>query len=118
MRARLRHRCLIGISFYAGKAGVILHIHCTKNRDLARCAGDIADKARQGKAAHVKVHVDFDGERLTLRIVDDGCGFDLGNHPTGLGLSGMEDRARALGGRFKLLSEVNHGTCVIVEVKV
>lgn len=78
----------------------------------------VANALRHGKAAHVKVHVDFDGELLALRIVDDGCGFDLEHHPMGLGLSGMEERARALGGRFKLLSEVNHGTCVIVEVKV
>lgn len=78
----------------------------------------VGNALRHGKATRVKVHVDFDGERLTLRIVDDGCGFDLVNHPTGLGLTGMEDRTRALGGRFKLLSEPNHGTCVIVEVKV
>ena len=78
----------------------------------------VGNALRHGRAAKVKVHVDFDGERLTLRIIDDGCGFDLKGHPAGLGLAGMEDRARALGGRLKLLSELGHGTCVILEVKV
>ncbi|MBE6382280.1 MAG: sensor histidine kinase [Lentisphaerae bacterium] len=78
----------------------------------------VGNALRHGKAQHVKVHVDFDGERLTLRIIDDGSGFDLVNHPVGLGLSGMEERARSLGGRFKVLSEIDHGTCIIVEVKV
>lgn len=78
----------------------------------------VGNALRHGHATQVKVHVDFDGERLTLRIIDDGCGFDPNGHAAGLGLAGMEERARALGGRFKLLSEIGHGTCVIVEVRV
>ncbi|MGN0833068.1 MAG: sensor histidine kinase [Kiritimatiellia bacterium] len=78
----------------------------------------VGNALRHGHATKVTVHVDFDGRSLTLRIVDNGIGFSLTDHPPGLGLAGMEERTRALGGRFKILSEIGHGSCVIVEVKV
>lgn len=78
----------------------------------------VGNALRHGHARHVRVGVDFNGEMLVLRIADDGCGFDPANHPVGLGLTGMEDRVRALGGRFEIRSRPGEGAVVTVEVKV
>ena len=46
---------------------------------------------------------------LQLSVRDDGCGIAPGARP-GLGLSGMEERVRALGGRFAVRGEPDGGT--------
>jgi signal transduction histidine kinase len=51
-----------------------------------------------------------------LVIEDDGVGFDVTLLPsaTGLGLVGMEERARGLGGRLDVRSTPGQGTRVAV----
>lgn len=70
-------------------------------------------------AAAVEVTLRHDGDRLALRIADDGRGFD----PTAvgadgrehLGLLGMQERVALLGGRFHLDAAPGRGTVVTVE---
>ena len=77
--------------------------------------GEIAVDA----AKRIKVKLAGDGERLFLKVSDDGCGFD----PSGpevrgqrLGLTSMEERAIEAGGSLTVRSERGLGTTVRLEL--
>ncbi len=56
---------------------------------------------------------------IRLEISDDGIGFNpqvLGK--SGLGLHHIDVRARNLGGRSKIVSTPNNGTCIVVQIPV
>jgi signal transduction histidine kinase len=69
--------------------------------------------------AQLAVDVDVDGDAATLRIVDDGRGFDtaapLG--PGHFGLANLRDRTVAVGGRLTIESRPQ-GTSIIVRIPV
>jgi signal transduction histidine kinase len=55
------------------------------------------------------------GNGLTLSIADDGNGFEpVAANGTGFGLVSMSERARALGGEFRIVSSTADGTAVEV----
>jgi signal transduction histidine kinase len=73
------------------------------------------------KHAHAKtVGVTVSGTReLRISVDDDGCGFNCDVRPdSALGLTGMEARIQALGGRVKILSGVGSGTTVIATMNL
>jgi signal transduction histidine kinase len=47
---------------------------------------------------------------VQLRVRDDGRGFDTGTQNGGLGLGGMAERARLVGGRLDIRSFPGGGT--------
>jgi two-component system sensor histidine kinase UhpB len=59
---------------------------------------------RHAKASSVTVEAIIYGDELAIAISDDGVGF-LANVPFGRGLTGMQERVRALSGTFKLSRE-------------
>ena len=75
---------------------------------------------KHAHASRADVLVDFDPERLTLRVSDDGAGFDPDEraaregHSESLGLVGMAERARLLGGTFEVSSARGRGTRILV----
>ncbi len=78
----------------------------------------LTNAARHAKAKHVDVTLDWDRVRVTLRIADDGQGFDLreaaarargGQH---LGLWSMRERIEQLGGRLQIESQPGSGTTI------
>ncbi|MEZ4523495.1 MAG: PAS domain S-box protein [Thermomicrobiales bacterium] len=72
--------------------------------------------AKHARATHVSVelHHESDG-RVTLRIEDNGQGFDTGtNTPGHLGLSIMCERAQDIGALFRLDSTTGNGTRITV----
>jgi len=77
----------------------------------------------------VGIEFQFDSEWLTLKLGDDGRGFDAagpaeGEHPDpaggrgGNGLSSMRRRARELGGEFDVTSRLGAGTAVTLRIPV
>src|SRR5215472_1215527 len=64
------------------------------------------------RSAAITVH---NGDALLLSVVDDGRGFDSG-HVRGLGMLGMEERVRQLGGRLEIRSAPGKGTALRVTV--
>jgi signal transduction histidine kinase len=75
----------------------------------------VTNAIRHGHASTVKVQLD--GEvGVHLRIEDDGQGFDVSESvPNGhFGLTSMQERTRALGGEFRVVSHVGVGTAVEV----
>jgi signal transduction histidine kinase len=61
-------------------------------------------------ASAVVVRLREDAEQLQVEVTDDGSGFDVTSITRGAGLTNMEDRLDALGGRLELLSTPGVGT--------
>jgi signal transduction histidine kinase len=70
---------------------------------------------RHAKAQSVRIHVKQEPTRLFLSIQDDGSGFQPGRDK-GLGLLGMEERVKHLGGVFHVVSEEGAGALLSVEL--
>ena len=78
----------------------------------------VANAARHSRASVVRLEL-ANGDRVRLRVVDDGIGFDTAQSPEGgggFGLESMRGRAAALGADFRLRSELGTGTTVEVEL--
>ncbi|MDE3196639.1 MAG: histidine kinase, partial [Acidobacteriota bacterium] len=73
--------------------------------------------ARHSKATHARIAVARTAAGLNLTVEDDGAGFDP-SRTRGLGLLGMEERVRQLGGRLEVQSAVGKGTTVRASLPV
>jgi signal transduction histidine kinase len=71
--------------------------------------------ARHAQATKVQVTVNGRPQEIALTVQDDGCGFDAAR-VRGLGLLGMEERVRHLGGDFSIDSSPGRGTRVNVRL--
>jgi PAS domain S-box-containing protein len=72
---------------------------------------------RHSEADHVRIAAGGISEsRLWAEVEDDGRGFDPTQPTAGLGLKGMRERARALGGDLKIGSKPGEGTKVRFEL--
>jgi len=70
---------------------------------------------RHSQARHAEVRLQWTLERVTVRISDDGKGFDQAAVPGGhLGVRFMRERAAALGASFQLASTPGQGTSVTI----
>jgi signal transduction histidine kinase len=73
--------------------------------------------SRHSGAAHVKINVRQPNGTVSLTIEDDGAGFDP-RHTRGMGLLGMEERVRQLGGKLEVQSQPGKGTTLRVTLPV
>ena len=73
---------------------------------------------KHSSAKNFRVRLENDGHVTTLKIEDDGMGFDpQGKEATGhFGLVGMRERAELAGGRLKVKSEKGKGTKVLLTI--
>jgi signal transduction histidine kinase len=86
---------------------------------LFRIAQEAITNARKhAEADRVWVTLDPQDQGVHLRVVDDGCGFDLSivddPDPGHIGLSGMIERAELAGGRLRIDSRRGGGTTIDV----
>ena len=63
----------------------------------------LTNARRHAEASNVTVTLGSDGESVRVKVEDDGEGFDLAAS-RGVGIVGMEERARALGGDLAIKS--------------
>jgi signal transduction histidine kinase len=87
--------------------------------DLYRIAQEaFANSVRHARASKIQLRLSRDDGDVVLEILDDGLGFDLvsGRSKGGLGLQGMEERARSMGGRLTIHTEPGEGTRIRVRV--
>jgi signal transduction histidine kinase len=88
--------------------------------EVLRIAQEALQNAlRHAGATRVDVRLQAHNGRLRLAIRDDGVGFDPADpslRSQHLGLTSMEERARALGGRLTIASRPGEGTTVTLEV--
>ncbi|MFW5927534.1 MAG: sensor histidine kinase [Wenzhouxiangella sp.] len=78
---------------------------------------------RHAGASRARLQASRAGNRIEIRISDDGSGFDvarLDDHPerAGVGLAGMRDRVRIFGGDLAIRSAPDRGTTITVGLPV
>jgi signal transduction histidine kinase len=85
--------------------------------------GAISNIARHAQAKQLSIVVDCGDRMLSLRIIDDGRGFDVstvtGIDETtgrGRGLFAMQERIRLLGGSCRVESAPGEGTTVVADI--
>ncbi|HUP02664.1 MAG TPA: histidine kinase, partial [Bryobacteraceae bacterium] len=71
----------------------------------------VNNAVRHANARTVEVAVRKEREKVNVTVQDDGAGFDT-RFFRGLGLLGMEERVRRLGGSLKIVSKAGRGTVV------
>jgi signal transduction histidine kinase len=79
----------------------------------------MANAVRHGGATRIDVAIqNSGGERLCLRVADNGAGFDVARAQagSGLGLISMQERARAVGG--EVVIEGHSGRGAVVQARV
>jgi two-component system, NarL family, sensor histidine kinase DegS len=105
--------------------GAVTRLRIEQELVLFRIAQEALNNVRQhAGASRVTVHLTFEQERVQMDIEDNGGGFNAPERisdlaPSGrLGLIGMEERARALGGALSVRSTLGRGVTVIVDIPI
>lgn len=72
----------------------------------------LTNVTRHARAQHVEVRIEADADTLALSVRDDGVGItaEAASSPRSLGLLGVRERARRLGGRVKVGAAKPRGT--------
>jgi signal transduction histidine kinase len=73
----------------------------------------LTNVAKHAQATRAWLTVEFLGDRLVVEVLDNGVG---GAIPTGVGISGLRDRVRAVDGDLHLSSPPGGGTTLRVEL--
>lgn len=85
---------------------------------VSLCLYRVADEALRNIVKHSHacksvVELTVRRQRLLLRIVDDGVGWETEDQPaTGFGITNMRERARAMGGAIDIVSRPMRGTMI------
>lgn len=74
----------------------------------------LTNVARHAQATHVSIALLEDERQVSLRIHDNGRGYQARRQPAGLGIRGMRERVALLHGSFCLAAEPGGGTTVEV----
>ncbi|MBI2837109.1 MAG: hypothetical protein HYX75_02270 [Acidobacteria bacterium] len=91
-------------------------------REIVRIAQEsLANSMRHSEAQHIVVGLRFERRQVTLRVRDDGKGFDTARAFAGdkaYGLRGMRERADQVGGSISIQSRPGSGAEITVEVPI
>jgi PAS domain S-box-containing protein len=92
-------------------------------KDVALCLFRIAQEAlsnvvKYSQVQTAEVHLCGEANKIRLRVVDVGAGFDLGveREDAGIGLVSMRERLRLVGGLLSIRSAPMAGTEILAEV--
>jgi signal transduction histidine kinase len=85
------------------------------------CIGQeaVTNAIRHAQPAQILVHVKYDASALSLSVRDDGRGYQTDRGPSRhghFGIAVMEERARKLGGSFRIQELSGSGTEVVVRI--
>jgi signal transduction histidine kinase len=76
----------------------------------------INNAARHSRCRQVAIAFQIEPPWLTLKVADDGAGFDAATDSDGHGLGNMKQRAEAIGGDLKIRTGTNEGTTIELKV--
>lgn len=82
----------------------------------------LTNAARHAQAQRIDVALHQQGDRVLLRVQDDGCGCDAraalarGSEGHSGGIGGMRDRVRLFGGEFQIQSQPGAGFGIVIEI--
>jgi signal transduction histidine kinase len=103
------------------KVGGTPRLGGTTDGEVFRIAQEALHNAlRHAHAEHIRIGLDARDGGLVLTVDDDGIGFDPASaalRSRRLGLTSMEERARAMGGSLTIASEPGSGTRVRLELR-
>ena len=75
----------------------------------------LCNVVKHANATHVAVTLAGTGQGgVELVVMDDGIGFDTA--PAGMGIIGMRERVRLVGGTVKIISQPSHGTTIVFSI--
>ncbi len=77
----------------------------------------LTNAVRHAGARNASVRVEQTGDQIKVMVTDDGRGFDP-KRSRGMGMLGMEERVRRLGGRIAFQSAPGQGTTITAEMPV
>ena len=105
-----------------------LPVQLNMNGDLHRLPDDyrtcvyrvvqeaLTNCVRHAAASCIRVTVTGHLDGLDVTVVDDGIGFEIDRKKSGLGLRGIEERARELGGHVEIRSVKGAGTSLLIRL--
>jgi signal transduction histidine kinase len=102
--------------------GTARNLHPILRDEVYRIAAEALRNAfRHARAKRIEVELRYDERELRLRVRDDGKGIDPrhleeGGRAGHYGLRGMRERARVVGGKLTVWSELNSGTEVELRI--
>jgi two-component system, NarL family, sensor kinase len=110
---------------FSAETGIRVHLRTdgrstsspSQEEDLYGIVNEALTNVR--KHAHATdVDVSFEAVRgrIRLEVADNGSGFSTRARTSGFGLTGMRERADALGGHLRVVSSIGRGTRIIVTV--
>ncbi|MCI0486862.1 MAG: histidine kinase [Blastocatellia bacterium] len=104
-------------------SGAVIRLSEDVENNLLRIGQEaMTNSIRHARPQSILAELVFGDECLTLRVRDDGCGFDVEDSFTSgrkhFGLISMRERTEQIGGRFTLRSEPGRGTEIEVTVPV
>lgn len=109
----------------AERAGVALRLNLAQGVEVSLATRDallrivreaVTNAVAHGRAERVTVELRCKGNRVLLRVSDNGSGFDPAVLSGGFGLISMRERTQAVGGEFHLASAPGRGTDLEVTV--
>jgi two-component system NarL family sensor kinase len=99
---------------FTGETGIRVHVNVIGNVDLPDMAESevlritaeaLANAGQHAHATEITIALHAGRRRLRLEIADNGRGFRPARRTAGYGITGMRERARALGGRLRIRSD-------------
>ncbi len=106
-----------GVQAKLSTAGNTDNLESDKEIVIYRVAQEaLSNVAQHASARRVELELSANGHGVELKVRDDGRGFDTGSEHDSLGLSGMSERARLLGGHLQVESHPGSGTALTLQV--
>ena len=114
----LLERRAIKIEFYAAPSAPDLKLDADLRRNIYLIFKESLNNiVRHAAAENVRIDFGFAGGALTLKIADDGRGFETNDEYDGNGLASMRKRAAELGGNLEIHSSPTNGTSIILSLE-
>jgi len=114
-----------GIPIAMGSAGSVRRLSPEIELILFRIAQEgLRNMCRHSKASRCWIMIEFSNDKVVLNVKDNGRGFKLPDRVEDLaavgklGLAGMQERARLIGGKLTIESKPGKGTTVSVEIPI
>jgi signal transduction histidine kinase len=115
LRRMVEADCAAGLECKFNIFGAYRPLPPGTEREILRIAQEaIHNVKKHADAAHLFVQLEYGASEIALEVRDDGRGFDSGaeSTPGHFGLTGMRERAAAIGGTLEVTSEPGTGTAV------
>lgn len=112
-----------------GRAGLKTEVLVTRERRLPIeieeeiyhiAQENLNNVIKHARASEVRIHITYSDDRVSLQMIDDGIGFDtqLAHANGGMGLPGIHERVKKLGGNLEIESTPGEGTRLSVRIPV